>query len=103
MINLDGMEMFVSSTAAHGVVGSDTRLRFTQREHRVVARYSGGRVERGWLAGRMREQSSYSGICSERVATRFMAAARSARSALDDGPRGSSNTSRGPHEQDSGS
>ena len=51
-MNLDGLTMFVSSTAATGVVGGDTRLYFTQRGDRVAARYSGGRVARGWLVGR---------------------------------------------------
>ena len=53
MIDLDGLVMYVSSTASRGVVGSDTRLPFTQRGNRVVARYSGGSVARGWLAGRL--------------------------------------------------
>ncbi len=53
MINLDGLEMHVTSTAASGVVGPGTRLRFVQRGNRVVARYSGGAVARGWLAGRL--------------------------------------------------
>ena len=52
MINLNGLTMFVSSTAASGVVSSGTRLHFSQRGPRVVARYSGGTVARGWLVGR---------------------------------------------------
>lgn len=52
MISLDGLSMYVSSTAAQGVVDSDTRLHFIQRGHRVAARYSGGSVKRGWLVGR---------------------------------------------------
>ena len=52
MRNLDGLTMFVSTTAADGVVSGDTRLHFTQRGRRVVARYAGGRVLRGWLVGR---------------------------------------------------
>lgn len=44
--------MYVSSTAAQGVVDSDTRLHFIQRGHRVAAGYAGGRVKRGWLVGR---------------------------------------------------
>lgn len=52
MIDLNGLTMFVSSTASNGVVGSGTRLHFIQRGTRVVARYSGGSVARGWLAGR---------------------------------------------------
>jgi len=45
--------MYVSSTAATGVVGSDTRLHFVQKGPRVAARYAGGGVERGWLIGRL--------------------------------------------------
>lgn len=52
MINLNGLTMYVSSTAAGGVVDSDTRLHFSQRGNRVAARYSGGTVARGWLVGR---------------------------------------------------
>ena len=53
VINLDGLRMYVSSTAADGVVDSDTRLRFIQKGQRVAARYSGGSVKRGWLVGRL--------------------------------------------------
>ena len=52
MRNLDGLTMFVSTTAADGVVSGETRLHFTQRGRRVAARYAGGRVLRGWLVGR---------------------------------------------------
>ena len=51
MRNLDGLTMFVSTTAANGVVSGDTRLHFMQRGERVAARYAGGRVLRGWLVG----------------------------------------------------
>jgi hypothetical protein len=51
MLSLDGVTMFVSSTAANGVVGSDTRLHFTQKGSKVAARYGGGAVARGWLVG----------------------------------------------------
>ena len=43
--------MFVSGTADTGVVSGDTQLHFKQRGRRVVARYAGGRVARGWLLG----------------------------------------------------
>jgi hypothetical protein len=52
VINLDGVTMFVASTANTGVVGEETRLYFMQRGNRVSARYAGGRVVRGRLAGR---------------------------------------------------
>ena len=55
MRNLDGLTMFVSTTAADGVVDGETRLHFTQRGRRVFARYDGGRVLRGWLVGRWGE------------------------------------------------
>jgi hypothetical protein len=51
MINLDGLEMHVASTATSGGVGFDRRLRFFQRGERVVARCAGGAVARGWLVG----------------------------------------------------
>jgi hypothetical protein len=44
MLSLDGVTMFVSATAATGVVDSDTRLHFTQKGSRVAARYDGGAV-----------------------------------------------------------
>jgi len=52
-MNLDGLVMYVSSTAERGVVGSDTRLRFFQTGPRVLGRYSGGAVSRGVLVGRL--------------------------------------------------
>lgn len=51
MMNLDGLTMFVSSTAATGVVSAQTRLHFAQRGERVCARYAGGSVSHGWLVG----------------------------------------------------
>ena len=53
MISLDGLRMYVSSTAADGVVDSATRLHFIQKGERVLARYRGGSVIRGWLVGRL--------------------------------------------------
>jgi hypothetical protein len=50
-MNLDGLCLFVSSTAEQGVVSSDTRLRLRQKGSRVLGRYSGGRVTRGCLVG----------------------------------------------------
>src|SRR4051812_34044407 len=52
MIDLNQLTMLVSNTADTGVIGAGARLRFWQRGSRVVARYAGGSVERGWLAGR---------------------------------------------------
>jgi hypothetical protein len=51
MRNLDGRTMFVSTTAADGVVSGETHLHFTQRGQRVAAQHAGGRVLRGWLVG----------------------------------------------------
>ena len=51
---LDGLRMHVSSTADHGVVGSDTVLEFHQRGATVWAEYCGGEVTVGFLAGTLR-------------------------------------------------
>jgi hypothetical protein len=56
-MNLDGLKMYVSSTADIGVVGAGTLLHFTQKDDRVLARYSGGSIERGCLVGEMSENS----------------------------------------------
>ena len=50
-VNLDGVVMRVSSTSENGVVDANTRLYFTQKGASVFARYSGGSVKRGCLAG----------------------------------------------------
>lgn len=55
MLNLDGVTMRVSATAAQGVVDIDTRLHFRQKRERVFGRYSGGSVRRGFLVGRLRD------------------------------------------------
>ncbi len=52
-MNLDGCVMEVSGTAPNGVVGAGTRLHFTQVGDRLLGRYSGGRVSRGCLVGRL--------------------------------------------------
>ena len=50
-LNLDGVVMRVSATANSGVIDSATRLRFVQRGARVLGRYGGGSVLRGYLVG----------------------------------------------------
>ena len=50
-VSLDGVVMFVSSTADNGVVDANTRIAFSQRGSRVLGRYQGGRVRRGLLVG----------------------------------------------------
>ncbi len=54
-MNLDGLVLYVSSTAEQGVVGADTFLRLGQVGQRVIGRYSGGAVSRGLLVGRLAE------------------------------------------------
>jgi len=56
-MNLDGILMKVSSTAAKGVVTNRTYLRFMQKGSRVSARYSGGTVSRGYLVGAFLDHS----------------------------------------------
>lgn len=43
--------MRVSATATSGIVDAATRLRFVQKGSRVLGRYGGGRVSRGYLVG----------------------------------------------------
>ena len=50
-MNLDGLTLYVSTTADIGVVGAGTLLHFTQRDDRVLARYRGGSIQRGYLVG----------------------------------------------------
>lgn len=52
-MDLDGRVMTVSGTAPNGVVGAGTRLALTQIGERVLGRYSGGKVLRGCLIGRI--------------------------------------------------
>jgi hypothetical protein len=51
MVNLDGVTMFVSSTANGGVVDMQTHIAFGQRGARVIGKYQGGRIRRGVLVG----------------------------------------------------
>lgn len=46
-MNLNGRCMRASGTAANGVVGAGTVLRFFQVGAKVIGRYSGGRIKRG--------------------------------------------------------
>lgn len=49
--DLDNVVMRATATAANGVVDSSTRVSFRQRGSRVIGRYAGGNVRRGWLVG----------------------------------------------------
>jgi len=51
MNTLDQLSFHVSSTAPRGVVSSDTCLHFAQRGSRVLGRYHGGTIHRGYLVG----------------------------------------------------
>jgi hypothetical protein len=50
-MNLNGLSFQVSATAATGVVSSDTRLALLQRGNRILGRYQGGSIQRGYLVG----------------------------------------------------
>lgn len=51
MIQLDDVWMTVRSTAPGGVIDSGTKMRFSQKGSRVLGRYSGGSITRGFLVG----------------------------------------------------
>jgi len=52
-IDLHDVWMTVTSTARNGVVGADTRLHLVQSGSRVLGRYRGGGVVRGYLSGNL--------------------------------------------------
>jgi len=52
-MNLDGKSFRVSAGSEHGVVTSDTRLDLRQKGARVLGRYRGGTIIRGYLIGRV--------------------------------------------------
>lgn len=55
-IQLDGLQMNAVQTAPSGVIDARTVFDFHQTEDRVHATYTGGRVERGYLVGLVREE-----------------------------------------------
>ena len=79
MIDLDGLEMCVSSTATNGSL-APTRVYVLCSEDTAWSRAIPAAVlsEDGSSAD-CRTQSSYVGMCSERVGAKFIVAARSAR------------------------
>ena len=52
-MNLHGRVLAVSGTDPNGIVGAGTRLYLSQLGDRVAGRYSGGRIRRGCLVGRL--------------------------------------------------
>ena len=52
-MNLNGKVFQVAATAPGGVVSTQTRLHLQQRGSRVLGRYSGGTIERGYLVGQV--------------------------------------------------
>lgn len=53
--NLDNLKMNVIQTAPNGVVNELTIFSFVQKNNIVSARYSGGKIETGYLVGLMNE------------------------------------------------
>jgi hypothetical protein len=52
-IELDGLRMNAVETDPNGVIDRDTIFMFHQDGDRVHAEYAGGRIERGYLVGRL--------------------------------------------------
>ena len=52
-IDLHGLRCHAAVTAPGGVINERTEFAFTQRGDVVESRYSGGRVEAGYLIGRL--------------------------------------------------
>ncbi len=55
MINLNKIKMTVIETAENGVVNEDTVFDFIQKDNYVEAKYSGGKIENGFLVGLIKE------------------------------------------------
>lgn len=53
-MNLDQTRFRVSSTADNGVVSSETLLTLEQRGIRILGRYGGGSIARGYLVGTLK-------------------------------------------------
>nr|WP_321231629.1 n-acetylglutamate synthase [uncultured Psychroserpens sp.] len=51
IINLDKIKMNVIHTGRYGIVNEHTIFEFTQKGNYVEAKYAGGKVESGFLAG----------------------------------------------------
>ncbi len=56
MLSLDGLRMRVVSTAEGGEVNTETLFEFAQDGLVVSARYSGGKVQLGYLVGTIGEE-----------------------------------------------
>ena len=52
-MDLNNIKMNVIKTAPNGKVGIDTIFEFTQYKDTVSAKYSGGRIQIGYLVGKM--------------------------------------------------
>lgn len=53
-MNLDHSRFRVSATADNGVVSSETLLTLQQRGIRILGRYGGGSIARGYLVGTLK-------------------------------------------------
>ena len=51
MPSLENMTMRVVQTSPLGVINQQTLFHFRQKKNRVLARYAGGRIDRGYLLG----------------------------------------------------
>jgi|SRR5882672_7941820 len=63
MINLNGIKMNVIETAANGVVNKDTIFIFTQIKDHVYAAYAGGKIEKGFLVGKITDHQLKFSYC----------------------------------------
>ncbi len=59
--------MNVIRTAANGIVNSDTIFEFTQDQELVSAKYSGGKIRRGYLVGSIKNNRLHFSYCQVRI------------------------------------
>ena len=59
--------MNVIKTASNGIVNSDTIFDFTQDQELISAKYSGGKIRRGYLVGKIINNRLHFSYCQVRI------------------------------------
>ena len=62
-INFNGIKMNVAETDPDGVVNHETIFEFSQKGTTVTAEYRGGKIERGFLVGTMKDNTLNFSYC----------------------------------------
>ncbi|WP_420601052.1 hypothetical protein [Flagellimonas sp.] len=66
-INLDRVKMIVVKTAETGVVNKETMFSFTQKDNLIHAEYAGGQIAKGFLVGKLTDNTLKFSYCQLQV------------------------------------